>query len=77
MGEEQNFNQVIRIPLSNNRVILCRIDLGGTIVVGPGPRPKKEGAILAHRIDDDSVLTIEIAIVSAEAASISVGPGPR
>lgn len=69
--------QLIRIPFPGNRVIICRIALGANIIIGPGPRPKMGGAIMAQRIDEVHVLTVETELAPAEAANISVGPGPK
>ncbi|MBS0214653.1 MAG: hypothetical protein JSR50_02740 [Proteobacteria bacterium] len=76
MDDDSN-EQLVRIPFPGNRIVICRIALGSNIVIGPGPRPKKDGAIMAQRVDETHVLTIETELVPAEAANISVGPGHK
>ena len=75
--DDGSIEQLVRIPFPGNLVVICRIILGANIVIGPGPKPKKSGAIMAQRIDESHVLTIETELVPAETANISVGPGPK
>ena len=65
----------IRIALRSGHVVVCRISVASTIIVGPGPRPKRDESLLASCIDDERVLTvgIEVDLPSGEADDAESG----
>lgn len=75
---ETSFEQTIRIPLDTGEIIECGISIASTIVVGPGPRPRRGlDAMLIQWIDENRFMTIETVKEPGATASISVGPGTK
>lgn len=65
-----SIERLVKVKLPAGGIVYVRLSIASTIIVGPGPRPKRWGFVLQHSLDGEAALTVDCEIDRGSAREV-------